>query len=125
MAALTFILAQVEDGDGAGGFGGYWLFIYIALFIGIFYLLLIRPGQKQRKAQQQLVSAVKKGDQIMTAGGIYGLVTQVKDDFIMLEIAKKTEIKVSKSSVAQRFGAAGAEEAEAGEEPEPPEASGS
>ena len=102
---LFFLIAQ--DGGDAGGDqtssspGTYMLIIYVVLFIGIFYFLLIRPGQKQRKQHEQLVSAVKKGDEILTAGGIYGTVSQVKDDYVMVEIAKKTEVRLARNSVAR------------------------
>jgi preprotein translocase subunit YajC len=125
LTAFTFILAQDDTGggDGGGGLsaGNYTLIIYIVLFIGIFYFLLIRPGQKQRKQHQELVEAVRKGDEVMTAGGIYGTVTQLKDEYLMVEIAKKTEIKVSRNSIAKRISVE-AEVGEAEEAPEPPEA---
>ena len=87
------------------------------LFIGIFYFLLIRPGQKQRKAHQEVIEAIRKGDDVMTAGGIYGTVTKIGDDYVMVEIAKKTEIKLSRNSIARRLSV----EAEVEEEEEEPE----
>ena len=118
---LLFLIAQ-EGGDGGGdqgssGPGSYMLVIYIVLFVGIFYFLLIRPGQKQRKQHEQLVSGVSKGDEIMTAGGIYGIVTQVKDDYVTVEIAKKTEVKLSRNSIARIV--TGSPEEESGEEEDP------
>jgi len=117
---MFFLIAQ-EGGDAggeeaAGGVGSYILFIYVALFVGVFYFLLIRPGQKQRKAHDQLVSSISKGDEIMTAGGIYGTITKVKDDYLMVEIARKTEIKVSRNSIARTVNAAEEEGPEAGAE---------
>lgn len=102
---LFFLIAQ--DGadaggeEATGGVGSYMLFIYVALFVAVFYFLLIRPGQKQRKQHEQLVSSIGKGDEIMTAGGIYGTITKVQDDFVMVEVANKTEIKVSRNSIAR------------------------
>lgn len=118
-AAFTFILAQENGGGESAGAGNYTLIIYIALFVGIFYFLLIRPGQKQRKQHQQVVDAIRKGDEVMTAGGIFGTVTQVKDDYVMVEIAKKTEIRLSRNSIARRVSG----EAEMEEEEEVPEES--
>ena len=65
------------------------------------YFLVVRPGQKQRRQHEKLVSAVKKGDESLTAGGIYGTVSQVKDDYVMVEIAKKTEVRLARNSVAR------------------------
>ncbi len=121
IANLFFLIAQEGDAGGdqaGGGTQSYMLIIYIVLFIGIFYFLLIRPGQKQRKQHEQLVSEVKKGDEIMTAGGLYGTVTQVKDDHVMVELAKKTEVKLSRNSIARIVTGSKAEEIEAEESAE-------
>jgi preprotein translocase subunit YajC len=105
--AQLFLIAQA-----GGGSASYMTFIIIAVFIAIFYFLLIRPGQKQRKAHQALVEAVKKGDEVMTAGGIYGTVSRVGADFVIIEIASKTEIKVAKGSIARMISSEEEEEEE-------------
>jgi len=103
LSSLFFLIAQEGDGGGdtSSGAGSYMLFIYIGLFIAIFYFLLIRPGQKQRKQHDQLVNAVKEGDEIMTAGGLYGTVTQVKESYVMIELGKKNVAKLSRNSIAR------------------------
>jgi len=71
------------------------------LFIGvIFYFLLIRPQQKQRKEQQKLISTLKTGDKVVTAGGIYGMIANVKETTVMLKIADNVKIEIDKASVA-------------------------
>ncbi|MHB0867304.1 MAG: preprotein translocase subunit YajC [Thermoleophilia bacterium] len=105
VTAFSFILAQEGGGaDAASGIssGNVQLIVYIVLFVGIFYFLLIRPGQKQRKVHQELVDTLSKGDEVMTAGGLYGTITRVQDDFVMLQIASKTEVKLARSSIARR-----------------------
>lgn len=105
VTAFSFILAQEGgNGEAASGIssGNVQLIVYIVLFVGIFYFLLIRPGQKQRKVHQELVDTLSKGDEVMTAGGLYGTVTRVQDDFVMLQIASKTEVKLARSSIARR-----------------------
>jgi preprotein translocase subunit YajC len=102
---ISFLLAEADNGSNQGGGavgGGLMTLVIFVLFIAVFYFLLIRPSQKQRKAHEQLVAGLKKGDVVMTAGGLYGTITQVKDDYVMLEIAKKIEVKVSRNSVARR-----------------------
>ncbi len=107
IANLFLLIAQATtensggDQSSGGGAGSYMLIIYIVLFIGIFYFLLIRPGQKQRKQHDQLVSGVQKGDEIMTAGGLFGTVTAVKEDHVMVELGKKNVVKLSRNSVAR------------------------
>ena len=75
------------------------LVLYFVVFFGIMYFLMIRPQQKQAKKRQSLLSGIKVRDQIVTAGGIYGKITKVKDDSIMLLIADKVEVEVAKSGI--------------------------
>ena len=71
------------------------------IFIGvIFYFLLIRPQQKQRKEQQKLVSALKTGDKVVTSSGIYGLISNVKETTVLLKVADNVKIEIDKASVA-------------------------
>ncbi len=84
-----------------GSTNSYMTFAIIGVFIAIFYFLLIRPGQKQKKAHQELVDSLGKGDEVMTAGGLYGIITKVEGDAVMLEIARKTEIRLAKNSIAR------------------------
>lgn len=65
----------------------------------LFYFFLIRPQSKRQKEHKQLVSDLQKGEEIITSGGILGKITGVKDDFIILEIAKETSLKIQKSAV--------------------------
>ena len=66
-----------------------------------FYFLLIRPQQKKQKAHTALVSALKEGDEVLTAGGILGKITGVSEHYVIVKVAENTEIKMQKSSVAQ------------------------
>lgn len=74
----------------------------ILLVFMVFYFLLIRPQEKKRRAQEDMVAGVKKGEEVLTTSGIYGTVTKINDsdNTIMLQIADKTEIKMMKSSIA-------------------------
>ena len=77
-------------------------FIPLILIFAIMYLLLIRPQQKKLKAHQAMVSALRRGDQIVTQGGIIGKVSKVKDeDEVEVEVATGVKIRVVKSTVAQ------------------------
>ena len=71
------------------------------IFIGvIFYFLLIRPQQKQRKEQQKLISALKTGDKVITGAGIHGIISNVKETTVLLKIADNVKIEIDKASVA-------------------------
>ena len=74
----------------------------LVLLFGIFYFLLIRPQQQRMKAHQQLVESVKRGDTVVTAGGLIGKVAKVKDDGeIMVEIADNVQVRVLKSTLSE------------------------
>jgi len=74
----------------------------LVLLFGISYFLLIRPQQQRAKAPQQMVQAVKRGDTVVTAGGLVGKVAKVKDDGeVMVEIADNVQVRVLKSTLTE------------------------
>ena len=74
------------------------LLVILATF-AIFYFILIRPQQKKQKQMQKMIEALKKGDRVMTSGGIFGTVVGTKDNIIVLKIDENTKIEVIKSAV--------------------------
>ncbi|OQX52591.1 MAG: preprotein translocase subunit YajC [Candidatus Omnitrophica bacterium 4484_213] len=74
----------------------------VLIFI-IFYLLLIAPQQRLRKEHQIMLSKLAKGDRVVTNGGIYGTVIEVKDNIVVLRIAENTKIEIQKEAVAQKI----------------------
>ena len=95
---MSFIQAAPESAGGAS----QWL-IGIApwiLIFGIFYILMIRPQQRSVKEHQARIAAVKKGDEVVTGGGIRGRVTKVSDDEAEVEIAQGVRIRVVKSTIS-------------------------
>jgi preprotein translocase subunit YajC len=91
--------------QAAGGAGSAFAsFIPLILIFAIMYFLLIRPQQKKVKEHQAMVSALRRGDQILTQGGLIGKVTKVKEDGsneIEVEIAENVKVRVIKTTVAQ------------------------
>jgi preprotein translocase subunit YajC len=74
----------------------------LVLLFGIFYFLIIRPQQQRMKAHQAMVAAVKRGDTVVTAGGLIGKVSKVKDDGeLMVEIADNVQVRVLKSTLTE------------------------
>ncbi|MCX6089322.1 MAG: preprotein translocase subunit YajC [Atribacterota bacterium] len=82
--------------------GALGQFLPLIFIIIIFYFLLIRPQQQRQKSQKDLLSNLKKGDSVVTAGGVYGTITQVGEDEVTLEVAKNVMVRFSKSSVSAR-----------------------
>lgn len=77
-------------------------FVPLLLLFGIFYFLLIRPQQQRVKAHQQMVEAVRRGDTVVTSGGLIGKVAKVKDDGeILVEIADNVQVRVLKSTLSE------------------------
>ncbi len=74
--------------------------IMMVLMFAAFYFLLIRPQQKKQKAHAELVSNLKTGDEVLTAGGILGKITGVSDHYAIVKISDNTEIKIQKASVS-------------------------
>lgn len=78
------------------GFAGL---IPLIVFFVIFYFLLIRPQQKQQKARQEMLSNLKKGDEIVTIGGMYGTIKDIKDDELIVKIADNLSIRMARYGV--------------------------
>jgi len=89
---------QAASGGQAGGSQWMGLLPLVLLFV-VFYFLLIRPQQKKAKQQKQFLENLKKGDDVVTSGGIYGKITGITNDTVTLEIAEKIRVKVLKSAV--------------------------
>ncbi|SIO28814.1 protein translocase subunit yajC [Rhodovulum sp. ES.010] len=97
---VTPAFAQAAGGGGAGG--AFASFLPLILIFLIMYFLLIRPQQKKMKEHKQMVEALRRGDQVVTQGGLIGKVSKVKDDGeIEVEIAEGVRVRVVRQTVAQ------------------------
>jgi preprotein translocase subunit YajC len=94
---------------GAGAAGGFASFIPLILIFVVFYFLLIRPQQKQAKQHQAFLNDLKKGNKVITKGGVYGQINNLTDTVVTLEIAKGVEIKVSRDAIGAPQGKGGGE----------------
>jgi preprotein translocase subunit YajC len=83
-----------QQGDGTS------FLIMMVLMFAAFYFLLIRPQQKKQKRHQELVSGLKVGDEVLTAGGVLGVINGVSEHYAVVKIADNTEIKIQKASVS-------------------------
>lgn len=100
MNFLAYALGTGGTGGAEGQGSGFGAFIPLILMFAIFYFLLIRPQQKKAKQHRALVSGIKKGDRIVSSGGLHGTVTGVTDDVVTVEIAPKIRVKISRSSIS-------------------------
>ena len=102
MFGLAFAMGGAPGGPGGagGGMAAFQQIIPLVFMFAIFYFLLIRPQQKKAKEHKALLEAMKKGDNVITAGGVHGKVTAVENEMVTLEIANNVNIKITKSYIA-------------------------
>ena len=98
---LNVILLQAASGAESPAGGGMMSLLMIVMLIAIFYFFMIMPQQKKQKKINAFRDSLKKGDKVMTAGGIYGRIREVKDDHVLLEIDNNVTIKIDKNSIYQ------------------------
>ena len=87
-------------GAGGEGGGGFSTFIPLILMFVIFYFLLIRPQQKKTKEHRQMITNLKKGDRVITSGGLHGQITGLSETTLTVEIADKVRVKIARGNVA-------------------------
>ncbi len=100
MDFLAYALGGGGTGGAGGQGGGFGAFVPLILMFAIFYFLLIRPQQKKAKAHKMLLTALKKGDRVISSGGLHGVVTGITEDMVTMEIAPKVRVKVSRGSIS-------------------------
>ncbi len=96
-------LSFAQGGQPAGGGGLISAIIWMVLLVAIFYFLLLRPQQKQKKQHQEFLSNLKKGDKVVTSGGIIGEIKSIDDDVVTLKVSEGTLIKVLKPSITSYY----------------------
>ena len=77
-------------------------FMPLILIFVIFYFLLIMPQQKKQKKQQAMIDSLKSGDEIVTMGGLFGKIVEVKAETFVLEIARGTQVKIGRSAISHK-----------------------
>jgi preprotein translocase subunit YajC len=80
--------------------GGATIIIWILVFFGIFYFLAIRPQRRQKQQHAEMVGMLKKGDEVVTIGGMFGTITGIGDDWVELEVAKRTRVRYLKRAIS-------------------------
>jgi len=100
-ADTVYAMGGAPQGTGGGGAGSLLSsFLPLILIFVIFYFLLIRPQSKKSKEHRTMLENLKKGDKIITSGGIYGVIEGIETNTITIKIAENVRIKVSRSSIA-------------------------
>lgn len=102
MLLFTAVAQAMGTGGGTGGSGagGFGAFLPLILMFVIFYFLLIRPQQKKAKQHREMLANLKRGDSVITNGGIFGRIAEINENIVMLEVADKVRIKVGRGYIA-------------------------
>jgi preprotein translocase subunit YajC len=102
MNNLSFILLMAQPAGGASGQSNALItFLPLLLVFVVFYFFMIRPQMKKQKDMTNYRNSLKKGDKVITTGGIYGRIFEVKDNFVMLEVGGDLRLKVDKSALVK------------------------
>lgn len=109
---MQSLLILLDEAAGQQAQGGMSSLIMIVALIAIFYFFMIRPQQKKQKKIREERAALGKGDRIITAGGIYGTIREVRDDCFMVEVDQNVKVRVDKNMVYK----AAADAVEAGQQ---------
>lgn len=97
---MSFFISDAMAQGGGAGDPGLMGLLFPVLLIVVFYFLLIRPQTKRAKEHKKMISALKKGDEVVTGGGVLGRITEIGDNFLQVEVADGVQLRVQKQSVA-------------------------
>jgi len=99
MLGLAYAMAQ-PAGNGQPQGSGIGLIVMMAVIFGLFYLLILRPQQKEQKKQKEMLKSIQRGDKVITKGGIYGTVIQDKDETkLQIKIADNVKVDILRSAI--------------------------
>jgi len=98
---VDLLLAMAPQGGQQQGGGMISTLIMFAAIFAIFYFMIIRPQQKKAKEREAMINALKKGDKIVTTGGIHGTIAGMDDKTVLLDVGNNTKIKIEKSAIGQ------------------------
>ena len=98
--SAAYAMGAPAGGAGGGDASAFASFIPLILMFAVFYFLLIRPQQKRAKEHKTMLSALKRGDEVVTAGGLFGRITETAEDHLMVDLGNSVVVKVARSSIS-------------------------
>ena len=109
-ASALFVSSCMPPGAGQGGGGTpFSAILPFVLIFGLFYFLIIRPQQRQSRERKKMLAEIKRGDSVVTTGGIHGRVINVDGDELTVEIAKGTNVRMVRSGISEKTDSAAAD----------------
>ncbi|MDH3588630.1 MAG: preprotein translocase subunit YajC [Gammaproteobacteria bacterium] len=98
---MDLLINSAWAADAPPPSAGFGPLIMLGLFFVVFYFLLIRPQQKRAKEHAAMVTALSTGDEVVTAGGLLGKITEVGDDYLSIEISSGTVVRVQRNTIGR------------------------
>jgi preprotein translocase subunit YajC len=95
----TFVFLQEQGGQAAQGGGSLNFLLMMGLIFVVMYFFMIRPQQKRQKELRKFREELKKGDKVVTSGGIYGVIVEIKDNYALVEVDKDVKLRFDKSTI--------------------------
>ena len=99
LTSIVFIGGCIP-GEAVGETSIWPMLIFVVLLFGLMYFVMIRPQRKKQKEHQQLIEELKRGDRVVTAGGIYGTIENISDDSVIIKVESGATMRVAKGSVS-------------------------
>jgi preprotein translocase subunit YajC len=118
LAAHPEIFLQAKSSTTKAATSTWIMWALIAVMLVVFYFILIRPQRKRAQGHDQMVSTLKKGDEVVTIGGVHGTITRMNEETVVLEVDQGVKVTFSRSAIARSLTAPEEEEEEEEEEPE-------
>jgi len=100
MQNMFLLLDAAAAAPASGGLGNLTSFLPLILIVGVFYFFMIRPQMKKQKAAKKFMEEIKKGDKIITIGGIHGKIAEIHDTTFMIEVEGGMKLKILKTAVS-------------------------
>ncbi len=95
----AFAQTAATTAAGATPMAGIISFLPMILIVALFYFIMIVPQSKERKKKEELLNSIQRGDKVLTRGGVYGIVADIKEQVIILKIAENTKIEIERSYI--------------------------
>ena len=100
LSSLVFTGGCVLAGAEEGSTSIWTMLIFVVLLFGLMYFVMIRPQRKRQKEHQQLIEELKRGDRVITAGGIHGVIDSISEDTVIIKVESGATMRVAKGSVS-------------------------
>jgi len=106
LISLVFVAGCAPAGAGGEGSttSSIYMVVFLVLIFGMFYFLMIRPQRKRQKEHEQLIQELRKGDKVITAGGIYGQVESLSEDSLVIKVESGATMRVARGSIIGKRG---------------------